>query len=95
MHYRPGGADQRPCDVRGVPTAYGSVQRRDLLLDRWQVLDLNAQADLDVMTHLLHADVLVFNEHGFMKEAFDDLWRPEGKVLMSSDDFVRHLSRLK
>ena len=45
-------------------------------------IDLNAQADLDLMTHLLHADALVSNEQGFLRKAFDDLWRPRGKVIL-------------
>jgi hypothetical protein len=54
-------------------------------------IDLNAQADLDLMTHLLHADILVTNETGFMKTAFDDLWRPSGKVLFSSNEFCNFI----
>lgn len=51
-------------------------------------IDLNAQADLDVMTHLLRADALVTNEGGFMSQAFDDLWRPKGKVKFTSEQFA-------
>lgn len=66
---------------------YASVYANDRI-------DLNAQADLDLMTHLLHADVLVSNEQGFLQRAFDDLWRPRGKVLMNSEQFVRFLRKL-
>ena len=51
-------------------------------------IDLNAQADLDLMTHLLRADVLVSNETGFLRTAFDDLWRPRGKVIFTSEQFA-------
>lgn len=51
-------------------------------------IDLNAQADLDLMTHLLHADALVSNETGFIRQAFDDLWRPRGKVIFTSQQFA-------
>lgn len=57
-------------------------------------LDLNAQADLNVMAHLLHADVLVSNEKGFLRTAFDDLWRPRGKVLMTGPAFLEYLAML-
>jgi hypothetical protein len=57
-------------------------------------IDLNAQADLDLMTHLLRADVLVSNEEGFLRKAFDDLWRPRGKVLFTSEEFARFIERL-
>lgn len=50
-------------------------------------IDLNAQADLLLMTHLLHSDVLVSNETGFLKDAFNDLWRPWGKTLLTSGEF--------
>lgn len=54
-------------------------------------IDTNASADLDLMTHLLRADVLVSNEKGFLRSAFDDLWRPRGKVLFTSQEFVEFL----
>ena len=57
-------------------------------------IDLNAQADLDLMTHVLHADALVSNETGFLRKAFDDLWRPMGKVLFTSEEFAEFVKRL-
>ena len=57
-------------------------------------IDLNAQADLDVLTHLIHADIVVSNETGFLKSAFEQLWRPEGKVLMTTEEFVAHAKLL-
>lgn len=59
-----------------------------------QPIDSNAQADLNLMAHLLNADVLVSNEEGFLKTAFDDLWRPVGKVRMSATRFVDYIERL-
>jgi hypothetical protein len=55
------------------------------------VLDLNAQADLNVMAHLLQGDVLVSNEQGFLRTAFHDLWKPRGKVLMTGQEFLEYL----
>ena len=57
-------------------------------------IDLNAQADLDLMTHLLRADALVTNETGFMRNAFMDLWRPRGKVIFTSQDFAEFIEKL-
>lgn len=51
-------------------------------------IDINAQADLDLMTHLLHADALVSNETGFLRQGFNDLWRPRGKVIFTSQQFA-------
>jgi hypothetical protein len=57
-------------------------------------LDENAQVDLDLMTRLLHADVLVSNEKGFLKCAFNDLWRPQRKVLFTSSEFADFMQKL-
>ncbi len=59
-----------------------------------KAIDLNAQADLFLMTHLLHSDVLVSNETGFLRDAFNDLWKPWGKVLFTSAEFDALLRRL-
>ncbi len=59
-----------------------------------KAIDLNAQADLFLMTHLLHSDVLVSNETGFLRQAFNDLWRPWGKVLLTSAEFDALLGKL-
>jgi len=57
-------------------------------------LDNNAQVDLDLMTHLLRADVIVSNETGFLKCAFDDLWKPRRKVLFTSSEFADFIQKL-
>jgi hypothetical protein len=57
-------------------------------------LDINAQADLNVMSHLLNAEILVTDEQGFMRTAFDDLWKENGKVCMSGTQFMQYLERL-
>lgn len=51
-------------------------------------MDLNAQADLELMAHLLHGDVLVSNETGFLRQAFLDLWQPRGRVMFTSAAFA-------
>ncbi len=57
-------------------------------------IDLNAQADLDLMTHLLLADALVSNETGFLRNAFNDIWRPRGKVLFTSQEFADFIKKV-
>lgn len=57
-------------------------------------IDLNAQADLDLMTHLLRANVLVSNETGFLRKAFDDIWRPRGKAIFTSQEFASFIAKL-
>jgi len=56
-------------------------------------IDLNAQADLNIMAHLLHAEVLVSNEKGFLRTAFEEIWKPRGKVLMTGPEFLRYLGK--
>ncbi|MFZ6644457.1 hypothetical protein ACO0LO_01970 [Undibacterium sp. TJN25] len=58
-------------------------------------IDLNAQADLDLMTHLLHADVLVSNETKFMRLAFRDLWESKGKLFFNTEQFVQHVASIR
>jgi hypothetical protein len=57
-------------------------------------IDVNAQPDLDVLTHLLRADALVTNETAFMPRAFDDIWKPRGKVRFNTEAFVALLEKL-
>lgn len=54
-------------------------------------IDLNAQADLNVMAHLIQGNILVSNEKGFLRIAFDDLWKPRGKVLMTGPEFLEYI----
>jgi hypothetical protein len=57
-------------------------------------IDINAQQDGDLMIHLINADALVSNEVGYLRSAFDALWRPRGKVLFTCEEFVRLLQRM-
>ncbi len=59
-----------------------------------EAIDLNAQADLDLMTHLLNADILVSNETGFLRTAFEDLWKPRRKVMFTSPQFAAFIEYL-
>lgn len=64
------------------------------VVNKSAAIDTNAQADLDVMTYLLSADILVTNEKGFMKSAFEVMWYPQGKVLFNLDEFIGFLNKL-
>lgn len=57
-------------------------------------VDINAQADLDIMTHLLRADVFVTNEQGFARAAFEHLWRPKRRVVMTVSQFTSYLFKI-
>jgi hypothetical protein len=58
-------------------------------------IDLNAQADLEILAHLLRADAIVSNELGFLKKAFAANWQSKRKTLFTSDEFAQHLRRLE
>mgnify|MGYP003339469866 CR=1 FL=1 len=57
-------------------------------------IDLNAQADLDLMTHLLRANALVSNEMGFLRNSFNEIWRQRGKVLFTSQEFSDFIKKV-
>lgn len=57
-------------------------------------IDINAQADLDLMTHLLHADAIVSNETGFLRQAFAELWAVKRKVIFTPAEFVTYIGKL-
>lgn len=46
------------------------------------------------MTFLLDADAFVINEKAFAHRAFIDIWRPRGKVLLTSDEFAGLVRRM-
>lgn len=74
--------------VNMIYMAYYAIDRPN---DR---IDINAQADLDLMTHLLHADAIVSNETGFLRNAFAELWATKGKVIFTPDEFVTYIGKL-
>jgi len=55
-------------------------------------LDPNADADSHIMLNLLRGDILVSDETGFLNTAFNDIWRPKGKILLTVDEFVNVIS---
>jgi hypothetical protein len=57
-------------------------------------LDVNAQADYEQLCYLNWADAMVSNDAGFLRHAFDALWKPRGRRLFSTNDFVELLMRI-
>lgn len=49
-------------------------------------LDDNSQADFELLTFLNHADVVVSSDTRFFRFAFDTIWKPRGKFLVSPED---------
>ena len=54
-------------------------------------LDPHAQADIEQLSYLNRADIVVSCDAGFMKEAFNVLWAPKGKSFLTTEEFLRAL----
>jgi hypothetical protein len=54
-------------------------------------LDGNEQADYEQLAHLIWADVVVSDDRAFFRSAFENLWRPRGKRMLSAASFVESL----
>jgi len=59
-----------------------------------QAIDKNAQADLNLLSLLLNADIVVSNERRFLRTAFQELWAPHGKTLFTVPEFVEFMKKL-
>jgi hypothetical protein len=59
-----------------------------------QRIDRNAQADYEQLAYLTWADLVVSNDEGFFRAAFDAIWRPRGKRLESAESFAMLVERL-
>jgi hypothetical protein len=57
-------------------------------------LDGNEQADYQQLAHLIWSDLVVSDDQGFFRSAFDTLWRPRGKRMESTASFVELLKTL-
>jgi len=64
------------------------------LRDHSAAVDHNARPDLEILIHLVRADALVTNESRFMARAFDEIWKPKGKLRFTSAEFAAFLTRL-
>jgi len=54
-------------------------------------LDRNAQADFEQLAYLTWSDIVVSDDEGFFRSAFDVIWRPRGKLLESAANFAARL----
>jgi hypothetical protein len=64
------------------------------MIEQRERLDRNAQSDWEQLSYLVWADIMVSNEERFLRKAFDALWKPRGKQLMTAEEFSDHLSSL-
>jgi hypothetical protein len=57
-------------------------------------IDRNAQADFEQLAYLIWADIVVSNDEGFYRSAFQTLWAPRGKRMESAQSFAALLQAL-
>jgi hypothetical protein len=57
-------------------------------------LDMNWQADAEQLCFLVDVDMIVSSDEKFMKRAFDSLWYPKGKQMLTPKEFVKLLPGL-
>jgi hypothetical protein len=57
-------------------------------------IDRNSQADIEQLTYLSKADLLVSCDQKFMFDAFNVLWANKGKRFMTTDEFVTYLTTI-
>ena len=57
-------------------------------------IDPNSQIDIQLLCCLNRSDVLVSNDARFMKDAFDELWKPKGKRFLTTEQFIQYLERM-
>lgn len=64
------------------------------MIENNRPLDRNAQADYEQLSYLLWADVIVSNDANFFHSAFQALWAPHGKRLVSAEGLDELLKEL-
>jgi hypothetical protein len=57
-------------------------------------LDSNWFEDAQQLCFLLDVDAIVSSDRGFMRRAFEALWRPRGKRMFTPDEFVAELPNI-
>jgi hypothetical protein len=57
-------------------------------------IDRNAQADFEQLCYLQWADVFVSNDTKFLSAAFEALWKPKGRRLLTTDALLDVVARL-
>jgi len=58
-------------------------------------IDRNSQPDIEQLTYLSKADLLVSCDQRFMLDAFNVLWKTKEKKIMTTDEFLLFLTSLK
>jgi len=65
------------------------------LVEHNKRIDRNSHVDVEVLACLNRADAIVSADAGFLKDAFDVLWRPKGKLLYTPEAFVDYLNSVR
>jgi hypothetical protein len=65
------------------------------LVEHSKRIDRNSHVDVEVLACLNRADAVVSSDGGFLKDAFEVLWRPKGKLLYTPEQFVDYLDSLR
>lgn len=65
------------------------------LVEHNKRIDPNSHVDVEVLACLNRADAIVSADEGFLRDAFEALWRPKGKLLYRPEAFVKHLNSLR
>lgn len=60
---------------------YAAVQHND-------PLDRNSQADYEQLAYLMWADMFISDDQRFLRHAFEAIWKPRGKRLLTADEFA-------
>jgi hypothetical protein len=87
-------------DKRRYPFLTSSLERQafanwQALVDHNKRIDRNSHVDVEVLACLNRADEIVSSDAGFLRDAFDVLWRAKGKLLFTPEAFVDYLKSLR
>lgn len=58
-------------------------------------LDRNSQPDYQLLAYLTWADLVVSDDTGFFRNAFETIWKPRGKRLETAETFATLMDRLQ
>lgn len=61
------------------------------MLETNERIDPNAQADIEQLSYLHDADIIVSNDVSFQQSAFRELWKPKGKVFFTTEQFLDYI----
>lgn len=57
-------------------------------------IDRNSQADYEQLAYLTWTDAVVSNDDRFFRQAFDTIWKPRGKRILSTEEFADLLTAI-